>query len=465
MIDSPSSGGELDARGRRFRRLAVAIPLTLLLCSLGAYAATRERLPAVVRIAAGRPGGQFHEAAAALAPRLSARLGLPVELVSTEGSEENADAVRRGRAELALVQANRATMRGVATVAPLYPDVYVVLARRDRGVARLSDLAGRPVAIGRRGSGVHDASRPLLARHGVSGPRLVARERAFDAIATDPTLDASIVITGLLHPELARLLADPSLTVLPIEDAEGLALRDPFLVATTIPPGTFSAHPLAPSEPVSTLATTAVLVSRPTLASSVVEAVLACLYEEDFAVELPTLVAADEARASRLGIEHEATRAYHDPYAGIDTLGNVVQSLDAGKELLVALFAGIYLVAQRLRRTREKVKVHEAAAAANQLDVYLEHTLRIERELSGVADRERLLALAEQLRSAKLEALTRLTHESLRGDQRFLIFLTQCAAVGQQIEEHIARLDREAGLPSRAGEGTPSRPEGAAGPA
>lgn len=439
--EAAAPSGE-SRRGRSVRAVLLALVIAFLGASLVGYCSRHEPAPRKVRIAAGRSSGLFFAAARTLAPRLSRRLGVRVEVVETEGSIENAEAVRSGRAELALVQATATTMRGVAAVAPIYPDVYIALARRGRGIARIADFANRPVAIGRPGSGVHRASLPLLARHRVVGERLVAREVPFSDIVRDPSIDGAIVVTGLLNPELNELFRSGEFDVLPIEDADGVALRDPFLVAETIPQGTFAADPLTPPSPIRTLATTAVLVARPRAGDDLVTAALEAIYEEDLSIALPTMIDAEDARRFRMGFVHPAARDYHDPYAGMDVVSDAVQAIDAGKELLVAFGAAVYLLVDRVRRLRARVREKAELEAANALDVYLEQTVAIEREQIAAPSRAELEGLLERLTNVKLEALSRLSNETLRGDRRFLIFLTQCASVAREIEAKLARAGR-----------------------
>jgi len=433
-------GESRDARrSRLLRRAGLALVGVVFAASVVGYCSSHEPAPSRIRIAAGRPSGLFFAAARTLAPRLERRLGVKVEVIETEGSIENAEAVRSGRAELALVQATATTMRGLAAVAPIYPDVYVVLARRGRGITRIADFANHPVAIGRPGSGVHRASVPLLARHHVDSARLVAREVPFSSIVTDPSIDGAIVVTGLLNPELNEVFRSGAFDVLPIDDADGVALRDPFLVAETIPQGTFAADPLTPPAPIRTLATTAVLVTRPRAGSELVTAALEVIYEGDLAIALPTLIVEEDARRFRMGMVHPATRDYHDPYAGMDVVSDAVQAIDAGKELLVAIGAAIYLLVDRVRRMRARVRERAELEAANALDVYLEQTVAIERDQLAATQRPELEALRERLTNVKLEALSRLSNETLRGDRRFLIFLTQCASVAREIDAKLAR--------------------------
>lgn len=428
------------SRSSMIRRIVGASVFALLVASVGAYVASRDPLPATIRIAAGRPNGLFHEAAQHIARRLARRLGRPVRVVDTEGSIENATLVREGRADLALVQATRETLAHVSSIAPLYSDVYVVLARKGRGITRVADFAHHPIAIGRPGSGVHRASVPLLARHGVRGEALVARPQAIGDLLTDPTLDGGIVVTGLLNPEVASIARSGQFDVVTVEDADAIDAADPFLQATDIPPGMFVANPLVPDRATSTIASTAVLVVAHHAPGDLVEAALQSVYEDDLVVALPTLIPADDARGFGIGRMHPAARAYQNPYEGMDVVSDAVQAVDAGKELLVALGAAIYLVVERVRRNRAKAREQLDLDAANALDVYLEKTVAIEREQLTCTDAARLAELADEVTRVKLDALSRLASENLRSDRRFHIFLTQCASLVSAIELRIARL-------------------------
>lgn len=353
--------------------------------------------------------------------------------METEGSVENARRVRLGTADLGLVQASRSTLAGVSAIAPLYADVFVVVARAGSGIVRLADFSGRTIAIGRSGSGVHVASVPLLARHGVRGGRLSARSQSFADLETDPSLDGALSVTGLLNPELGRVLAGGRFVVIPVEDSDAIGVADPFLFATQIPLGMFGASPMVPAQPVPTVATTAVLVVGAGASDDLVHEALAALYEDDLRVDLPTLIPASVAREFTVAPMHPAARSYHNPYEGVETVSNAVQTLDAGKELLVALGAAVYLVVGRMRRRTRREQAVREQTAADALDVYLERTVAIERSVLSESDGSRLVERLAEVSAIKLEALERLANETLRSDWRFLIFLTQCESLAQAI--------------------------------
>ena len=65
--------------------------------------------------------------------------------------------------------------------------------------------------------------------------------------------------------------------------------------------------------------------------------------------------------------------------------------------------------------------------------------MEIERALAGEEDPTVLEQALVRISSLKLEALEKLTHEDLRGDRMFLIFLQQCADLSSRLEARLAR--------------------------
>jgi hypothetical protein len=68
------------------------------------------------------------------------------------------------------------------------------------------------------------------------------------------------------------------------------------------------------------------------------------------------------------------------------------------------------------------------------LDVLMERTLDIERRQMDATGPQQLQELLDEVTRTKLHALNELTHEDLRADQSFSIFLTQCANLISKIQ-------------------------------
>jgi len=115
-------------------------------------------------------------------------------------------------------------------------------------------------------------------------------------------------------------------------------------------------------------------------------------------------------------------------------LANFMESIAAVKELLFAVAAGLYLLWVRLvalRKREEKIRLHQQR---ERLDELLDDTVRIERAQMDTKDPEKLESYLIDVTHTKLKALEELTHEDLRGDTKFSIFLMQCANLIRKIQ-------------------------------
>ncbi len=419
------------------------------------FVLTRDPLPREVLIATGPVGGMYWHAGHQLAVRLERRSGRPVRVLTTEGTRENIALLQSGRAHLAILQSGQTmpvqpSQREVMALAPLFADVVHLVVRRTEKIRSPAKLLRGHVAIGLPNSGMLSLSQSLLHHYGVpDDPRRLPREY-FLRLLLDPALQGAVVTTGLANPDLERLLAVGDFDLIPIKDAAAIRLRLPHLVPATIPLGTYRADPPLPTADLPTVAATAVLAATASTSGRLVEPALRAVYDDHLAADVPGMMPVGEASTWAGMTRHPAARGYYEPYQGLLSVANLVQFLDASKELVVAIGAGLLLLWDRIRRRREKAREREIRSAKERLDFYLNETVRIERAQMGVWDRDVLYPYLEEVTRIKLEALESLTQEELRSDRAFLIFITQCASLIQkmQLKIEIGPWERRMGTPT-----------------
>jgi TRAP transporter TAXI family solute receptor len=450
--------GPAPARSVVVRRLVGWAMGLVLLVSLAGWLATRDRLPPRVRIATAAPGGLYHLLGSALAPGLERRLGRPVEVIATAGSQDNLERVVRGEVELAMLQGDLAGGTGVAVLTPLLRDAVHVVVRVGGGIGRLTDLEGHQVSLGPPGSGMRRTAEIVLRHYGVEIESLAGRERYFGELLGDDSLEAAIVTTDLLNPELGRLLASGRFELLPVEDAEALAIRNPLLESARVPRGFYHERPPVPADPVLTVATTTVLVAREDAPARLVEAALAALYDEYLRQEIPTLIERTEAAGWSELPRHAAAVGWFEPYSGLGILANLMESLAALKELLFAFGAALYLGFGQWRRFEAREREAEMHREKERLDVLFEETMRIEAGQMLAEDPAVLRGYLDEVTRIKLRALEELTHEDLRGDVTFGIFLQQCANLTRKIQSKVEYLAQGGRYPRPADPGTGQPP-------
>ena len=408
----------------------------VLVASFAVWWHGHDPLPDRLRIATAEPGGLYHRFGAAFATELGKRTGRDVELVPSHGSVDNLGLLERGEVELVVLQATAVELRRVAVVAPLYPEVVHVIVRAGVPASSLVDLIGRKVSLGLPGSGMRESARRILAHYEI-GTEEIAEANHYFMDLESGEVDAAIVTTGLDNPDLHRLLASGDYALVPILDGRAINLRERLFAPFSIPRGFHGERPPLPPEDLSTVATSSVLAARPGCSERLVRAALDALYSDQVRTVFPMMFAGREALKVAPAPLHPSARAYLDPYGGIDVLSQTIEALSGAKELLFGLGALGYLIWDLARSAQRRRHEREIRVQQERLDDYLNRTVAIERAQMTTTDLEELEGFLDRVTELKLEALEELTHEDLRGDRNFLIFLTQCANLIRKIQTKI----------------------------
>ncbi|HRX83247.1 MAG TPA: TAXI family TRAP transporter solute-binding subunit, partial [Pirellulaceae bacterium] len=281
-----------------------------------------------------------------------------------------------------------------------------------------------------------------LARFEIGPEEFGNNDLYFKHLLDTPALDAAIVTTGIENHDINDVLETNDFKLLPILDTAAVEMRDPYFRRMEIPSGLFSERPAVPEQPTPTLATTAYLIARPDAHPDLVDAALSAIHEENLRLQVPTLIPRHESTLWVSTQLHSEAYRYFHPSDDIGLLANVMESLAAGKELLFAIGAGIYLLWHRWRRLRDRENQEIIRRQKEHLDRFLEETLRIEAEQMTTTDIEKLQKYLDDVTRIKLKALHEFTEEELRGDRSFSIFLTQCANLISKIQLKIVSQGR-----------------------
>ena len=381
-------------------------------------------------------GGQYAKFGQVIGKHLEKLTNRKVELVLTEGSVENREKLIKGEVHLGLVQNGAVPLDSLVAVAPLYRSIVHVVARKNRGISSVSDLADKRLILGPARSGHHQNSVAMLEHYGIY-PR-DEDARYFLDLAADPALDAAIVTTGFFNRNLRdSLLASGEYNLIEIDDAEAISVLKPQFSQVTIPRGMYRGAEPIPDRPLKSLASTSFLVGRSDVGQKLVGDVVKVLYKMNLRDELPSLISADEARRRSELPLHETTRRFLFPYEGIGILTNFMESLAAMKELVFAVGAVVYLLLAYRRRRLEQQQQADLERDKQELDRFLNRTIAIERKQMAIRGSELLRPLLNEVTDIKLQAMDKLTDEGLRGDRMFLIFLTQCATLTEKLQNRI----------------------------
>lgn len=407
--------------------------LLTLVSSIVIYVVTLESLPEKARIHSGIDSGLYYRIASEIAPSITERSSVPVEVVPSNGSIANITALEQGESEFAIVQGTVDFSR-FAIVTPLYPDVMLVIVRKDSEIRNIRDLAGQAISLGPEGSGMRQSATKLLEHYGVPVDALTQTEEYFDQLVSDDTLQGAIVTTGIENQDLAAILNTGDFELLPIEDARAIELKTPFLKMMEIPQGLYGMNGDVPPNDIPVLATTAFVVTTEEMADELVQAVIKSIHEENLRVKFPGVLRREEVTEWVSSSLHPAALSYFYPADNIGMIKETIGSLHALKELILATFALCYLIWTYWR----KLMAREAQARLEKqrviLDRFMESTFKVETGQSGCYDVAQLRDSLFRITTIRLRALRQFTDHEIRSDQRFSIFLTQCGDLINKIQ-------------------------------
>ncbi len=200
--------------------------------------------PTSIVIATGPEGGAAHRAGERYLAALAKR-GIKVELRNTSGSIENRAKLLDDDAGIAaaFVQTGSATESDapwLSTIAGIYPEPIWVFYRSPKPLKQASELAGKKIAIGPRGSGTRHLSLDVFAAYGVdveAQPHLdITGLEGADALRKG-NVDAMVLVTGENSALVQTLLREPGIRLLGFPQSAALSRRFPNLSTVTLSPG------------------------------------------------------------------------------------------------------------------------------------------------------------------------------------------------------------------------------------
>jgi TRAP transporter TAXI family solute receptor len=250
----------------------------------------------VYTFASGPHGGEYARFGAALVASLKkVRPQVAVRHVETEGSVQNAWLLARGEADYAIIQADVAAEavagRGFAQGRPLaslralgslFPEAVHVVVPAASPLRTVDELRGKRVDIGVAGSGTRYSAVAVLAAHGLKvGDLGEASERGRAEAARRlgaGQLDAFFVTIAPPARDLQQLAARTGfrLLALPSRSVNRLIAERSGLVAMTLPANTYPGQ----DEPITTVATAALLVATTDAPDAEVDKVLGFIFTE-----------------------------------------------------------------------------------------------------------------------------------------------------------------------------------------
>lgn len=267
--------------------LKVAVPLILVVTGVFAFTwhFVRPAPPSRIVMAAGVPGGVYDAVAREYASYFATQ-GFELVVKESAGSIDNYKMLldENSGVDMALVQGGTAPepgqRHGVRAVCSVYFEPLWIFYRNATPVTHLTQFAGKRLAIGPAGSGVRALAEGLLRENGVG------TETDHATVLSDPPasaagdllaegkVDAAFLVSGPENPLIRQLMQMSDVQLMSFPNADAYARRSGYLSHVTLYEGSLDLAKDLPKQDVQLVAPAAMIVSRATTHTGIVELIV-----------------------------------------------------------------------------------------------------------------------------------------------------------------------------------------------
>ena len=243
----------------------------------------RNAGPQLVRIATSEPGSATHELIEAIGQQLQkSNDNVKVSFVSTSGTTENIKLLEQGQVDVAAIPSDAITRPSFSLIATLYPDTYHLIVHADSKISSLHDLVGKRIAVPPVTSSAYRSFWYLIGQYGVS-PELVHAKPMSSTKALEAIRKRRVDAMFFMRPpanRYTRWIAEAArIRILPIDQANAMALRRDALTRVIIPKGVYGGNPPIPAQATPSVAANLILITRKDFPEATVRALTAAMFE------------------------------------------------------------------------------------------------------------------------------------------------------------------------------------------
>ena len=270
-----------------WRDLAVTLGPFVVLLAVALWFASRFVHPAppdTITITSGPEGSTFASTAERYR-KILARQGVKLKILPSQGSLDNLKRLAdpKVQVDIGFVQGGVASQADTSDLYSLgsifYTPVYVFY-RAPKPIARLSELSGKRVSIGREGSGTHVLATALLKANGIEAKD--AKLLDLEGTAAEDALQGKQIDAAFLMGDSAtfantrELIHTEGIRLFDFQQADAYVRRFRYLSKLELPPGALDLGRNLPAAPLTLVSPTVELIARsdlhPALSDMLIEA-------------------------------------------------------------------------------------------------------------------------------------------------------------------------------------------------
>jgi uncharacterized protein len=260
--------------------LIIAIWLIAVFALLLWLGGTREHR---VALAGGPAGSETLALTEAIADVLNEKqLGFRIVVFETGGSHQNVTLLEEKRVDLGTLQGDTPASDRISGVTTLYQDAYHLIVNDESGIQDFADMPGHRVAIPPASSGQFNSFWFLAEHYGIADKlpqALPMSEEAANFAMEQGQVDAVFRVRAPGNDTIRTLIGDKSLHLVPVEQSEALALKQPAITPGVIPRGSYRGSPALPDGSLDTAVVDRLLIARTDLDQGLVYKITRAIYE------------------------------------------------------------------------------------------------------------------------------------------------------------------------------------------
>ncbi len=254
----------------------------VLVCALALLWVVRSAPPDKIVLTSGPEGSSFHRWALAYKKALATH-GVGVDILTSAGSFDNLERLRakNSKVDIGFIAgglAKEENLEGLVSLGSVAYQPLMVFYRSATPISRLSELAGKRLAIGAAGSGTQTLATNLLQANGISGAPTTFVDLDSGAAAAallKGDLDAVFLMGDSASTQTLRtLIRSPQIQLYNFTQADAYVRRNAYLNKIVLPEGSIDLGSNLPSQDVVLIGPTIELVAHENLNSALSDLLL-----------------------------------------------------------------------------------------------------------------------------------------------------------------------------------------------
>lgn len=244
---------------------------------------------------------------------------LRIQVIETQGAEENMRRLQANEAQLAIVQNDTDSVPEARVIASLFKEVFHLIVSEQSRIENISELKGKHIALMAKGSGSYSSFWFTSEHYGLKESDFKYTTGSWPE-ATNLLAKGEVdAIFRVLPPGselVSKLLQTTQAKLIPIEQGAAMKIKLPYLEADLIPKGTYKADPAVPDVDLPSVGVQATLLVRDDVDPVIVKEITRILFEyRRNLVAANSLAAMISQPGGSGGLAlpiHEGAQAYYD---------------------------------------------------------------------------------------------------------------------------------------------------------